>query len=92
MWNLDPKSGRRWTVINGKVVMEDEMVQLNLLTHVNGGAPHIVSCANCGTELENEKAAPRCPDGKVRFFCVPDPERHDPPEYSCFGRWCLRTN
>lgn len=66
------------------------MVQLNLLTHVNGGEPHIVKCANCGTELGSEKAAPRCPDGRVRFFCVP--ERGDDPQYSCSVQWVRRHN
>lgn len=61
------------------------MVQFNLLEHVNGGEPVIVKCAQCGTELGKEKAAPRCPDGKVRFFCVP--VRGDLPEYACFSQY-----
>lgn len=62
------------------------MSHFNVITHANGGAPTVVRCANCGTELEDEKAAPRCPDGKVRFFCVP--QRGDDPQYSCFVTWC----
>ncbi len=53
-----------------------------LLLHVNGGSPAKITCANCGEELGDNKAAPRCPDGKVRFFCVP--ERGNDPQYSCF--------
>jgi len=62
------------------------MAQPQLLLHVNGGAPTVVTCANCHTELGDNRAAPRCPDGKVRFFCVP--VRGDDPAYSCFVTWC----
>ncbi len=62
------------------------MAQPNLLLYVNGGAPVVVKCANCGTELDDNRAAPRCPDGKVRFFCVP--VRGDDPTYACFVQWC----
>ena len=62
------------------------MAQPQLLLHVNGGDPAIVQCANCGAELDSERAAPRCPDGKVRFFCVP--ERGNDPQYACFSQWC----
>lgn len=56
------------------------------LLHVNGGEPATVKCANCGAELGEDKAAPRCTDGRVRFFCVP--ERGDDPQYSCYVIWC----
>lgn len=62
------------------------MAQPQLLLHVNGGAPAVVQCANCHAELDDHKAAPRCPDGKVRFFCVP--EKGDDPAYSCFVQYC----
>lgn len=55
--------------------------QLPLL-YVNGGTPHIVKCGNCNVELGNERAAAKCPDGNVRFFCPP--ERGDDPQHSCY--------
>lgn len=59
--------------------------QLELLLHVNGGEPHVTKCATCGTTLGDDRASPRCPDGRVRFFCVP--ERGDDPQYSCYVQW-----
>lgn len=58
------------------------------LLKVNGGDVTSVRCAECSEELGEEKAAPRCPDGRVRFFCVP--ERGGDPAYSCFVMWCRR--
>lgn len=55
------------------------------IVHSNGGEPMKIICAACGTELGNQRAASRCLDGKVRFFCVP--ERDDPSEYSCYVQW-----
>ena len=60
-------------------------MRLNPIKHVNGGTPVEISCANCGASLGNEKASPKCSDGKVRFFCVP--ERGNDPQYSCFVEW-----
>lgn len=62
----------------------------DLHVHVNGGSPYVARCANCGEELGEERAAPRCPDGKVRLFCVP--ERGNDPQYSCYVQYTRRRH
>lgn len=51
---------------------------------MNGAPEGGYQCANCGTNLGNERAAASTPEG-VKFFCKM--ERGDKPEDSCYLQW-----
>lgn len=57
------------------------------LPYVNG-LPEPLHCAQCGTELGNERAAARDASGRTKFFCKQEPGEN--PQDSCYLQWRMR--